>query len=99
VGRMYSRVLIGPAVEGAISTVEWSFWVYQGITMCNTVPAAGATVDELYRFLEDVSSVAEYDDDNVTAYEPYVYQSHTQLGYPSEEPTYFEEPLLLMFTE
>ncbi|MEO7736240.1 MAG: hypothetical protein ABIY55_35100, partial [Kofleriaceae bacterium] len=80
-------------------TVEWSFWVYRGVTKCDTVPAAGATVDELYDFLEDVSSVTEYDDENVGAYEPYVYQSHTQLGYPSEEPSYFEDPHLLMFSD
>lgn len=96
---VYGRVAIGPAVEGAISDFEWSYWTYHGLADCEKVPAAGATVDELYAFLEKVSSVTEYDDENVAAYEPYVYQSHTELGYPSEEPSYFEEPALLMFTD
>jgi hypothetical protein len=98
-GRSYSRVLIGPAVEGAVADLEWSFWVYAGLAMCDAVPPPGATVDQLYAFLERVSSVMEYDDDNVATYEPYVYQSHTQLGYPSEEPTYLEDAQLLTFTE
>jgi hypothetical protein len=93
----YTRVLLEPAVEAAIASVEWSFWQYLGISQCPIVPAQDATVDNLFAFLEQVSPVGDYDDDSVAFYEAYVYQSHTQLGYPSEEPSYLEDLKLLTF--
>jgi hypothetical protein len=61
------------------------------------VPPQDATAANLFEFLEEVSPVSEYDDENVAFYEAYVYQSHAELGYPSEEPSYLEGMGLLQF--
>ena len=45
-GYQYTRVLLGPAVESAIDSLEWSFWQYYGITFCTQVPATTATAPQ-----------------------------------------------------
>ncbi len=95
----YERVLLEPAVEAAVASLEWSFWQYEGIESCNTVPPAGATAEHLFAFLDEVSPVAAYDDENVAFYEAYVYQARAELGYPSEEPSYLEAMGLLRYSD
>ena len=45
----YTRVAIGPALESAIVSFEWSFWQYFGITQCASLPMTTATDDAVVR--------------------------------------------------
>jgi hypothetical protein len=92
-GRSYTRVAIGPAVEAAIAGLEWNFWQMSGISECLNLPGPGASDDDLFAFLDKVSSIAEYDDERVEFFEPYVYQSYAELGYPDASVSYLAASL------
>ncbi len=80
----YTRVAIGPAVEAAVVSLEWTFWQYLGAEVCGQVPAVTASDDEMFAFLERVSPVSDNDDENLAVLEPYYYQTYAQLGYPDD---------------
>ena len=80
----YTRVAIGPAVEAAIVSLEWTFWQYLGAEVCGQIPAVTASDDEMFAFLERVSPVSDNDDENLAVLEPYYYQSYAQLGFPDD---------------
>jgi hypothetical protein len=84
----YTRVALGPAVEAAIVSLEWTFWQYSGVTRCPDVPGPDATDDQLFAFLDDVSPVSDSDDEKLAAFEAYYYQSYAELGYPEEGAAY-----------
>ena len=84
----YTRVALGPAVEAAIVSLEWTFWQYSGVTRCPDVPGPDATDDELFAFLDDVSPVSDNDDRRIAAFEAYFYQSYAELGYPDVGAAY-----------
>jgi hypothetical protein len=71
------------AFEGAVTELLWAFWQYGGLSDCAGIPAASATDDEVYSFLEQVSGVSFYADFVIGYFEPYFYQAAAELGYPS----------------
>jgi hypothetical protein len=87
-GYTYARVLLGPAVEGAIDSLEWSFWQYYGIGECPMVPAVTATDDALWGFLDTISPPSDSDDEQTAAFEAFYYQVYAQLGYPDGGDAY-----------
>jgi hypothetical protein len=93
-GHAYTRILLGPAVEGSIAALEWSFWQYYGVEYCEDVPAVTASDDELFEFLDTVAPVGDFDDDQVAAFEAYYYQAYAQLGFPADGVGYLEPHLL-----
>jgi len=93
-GHAYTRIALGPAVEGSVASLEWTFWQYFGVTSCDQVPAVSATDDELFDFLDAVSPVGDNDDEQVALFEAYYYQASAQLGFPADNATYLE-PFLL----
>ncbi|MBV8756725.1 MAG: aminopeptidase [Deltaproteobacteria bacterium] len=90
----YTRVLIGPAVESAIDSLEWSFWQYYGITECPNVPALTATDDAMFKWLDKISPVSESDDNEVGLFDAYYYQAYFQLGYPDGGAAYLKPYLM-----
>ena len=92
-GHSYTRVEIGAAVEAAITSLEWTFWQYHGNDECGTVPLPGPdeTAQTLFDFLTAVSPVGENDDDMLAMFEPYYYQSCTELGYPDYGAAYLRD--------
>jgi hypothetical protein len=93
-GYAYTRVAIGPAVEDAISGLEWSFWQYFGIDYCTTVPATSASDDEMYAFLDMISPVSGDSDAQLALFEAYYYQADVQLGYPDPGVSYLDPYLI-----
>jgi PS-10 peptidase S37 len=93
-GIRYTRVLIGPAVEGSITSVEWAYWQYLGVSYCPMVPAVTASDDDFWDFLEDASAVSDNADDRIAQFEAYYYQAYAQLGFPDSIPAYLK-PFLL----
>lgn len=89
----YSRVKIGPAVEGAIAGLEWGFWQLTGADQCDKIPPTTASDDELFDFLEQNCPVSEYDDEQLGIYAPYYYQSYAQLGYPDDTVSYLTDQM------
>jgi hypothetical protein len=90
---VYTRVKIGPAVEAAITGLEWGFWQTAGGDHCGEVPLTTASDDELFEFLKQMSPVSEYDDEQLGYYAPYYYQSYAQLGYPDGTVAYLTDQL------
>lgn len=93
----YTRVLIGPAVETAIDSFEWSFWQYFGITECPNLPATTASDDTLFTYLDKISPVSESDDSETGLFDAYYYQAYFQLGYPDGGAAYLKP--YLMYTD
>jgi hypothetical protein len=93
-GHAYTRVLLGPAVEGSITSLEWAFWQYQGVEACPKVPAPTASDDAFWEFLDEVSPVSDSADERIAQFEAYYHQAYAQLGFPDSIPAYLE-PFLL----
>lgn len=86
----YTRIALGPAVEGSIASLEWAFWQYYGVDFCDQVPAPTASDDALFDFLDTVAPVGDNDDAQVAAFEAYYYQAYAQLGFPDSNATYLD---------
>jgi hypothetical protein len=93
-GHTYTRIALGPAVEGSIASLEWAFWQYYGVDYCDEVPSATASDNDLFDFLDTVAPVGDNDDDQVALFEAYYFQAYAQLGYPDNNATYLD-PFLL----
>ncbi|MGX6604972.1 S28 family serine protease [Micromonosporaceae bacterium Da 78-11] len=69
--------------EMTVLDTVWAFWQYSSAADCATVPAAGATDDELYDWIDGVAGWSFYTDQALEYYWPYYYQAASQLGWPS----------------
>lgn len=96
-GPHYTRIALGPAVEAAILGLEWTFWQYSGVSLCDQVPGPDASEETLFGFLNKISPVSDYADAKLAYLEPYYYQAHSQLGYPDAGAHYLLP--FLWFTE
>jgi hypothetical protein len=61
----------------------WAFWQYSVAADCAGVPAATATDDEIFNWINGVAGWSFYTDQGLEFYWPYYYQAATQLGWPS----------------
>ncbi|HEX8115599.1 MAG TPA: hypothetical protein VF516_48070, partial [Kofleriaceae bacterium] len=92
-GHAYTRVKLGPAVEAAITGLEWGFWQTAGDGHCDHVPQITDSDDALFQFLKDTSPVSDYDDEQIGYYAPYYYQSYWQLGIPDYTVPYLTDQM------
>jgi hypothetical protein len=93
-GYQYRRIAIGPAVESAIQSLEWSFWQYFGVDECASVPTVAASDDAMFLFLDQISPPSDNDDDQIGMFEAYYYQAYFQLGYPDPSTPYLTSLLI-----
>jgi PS-10 peptidase S37 len=70
------------ALEFAVVETPFAFWQYYRFTSCDAIPSPDASAAELFTFLDGVSSVSFFADDDLNAFAPYYYQSATELGGP-----------------
>ncbi|GLW05712.1 tripeptidyl aminopeptidase [Microtetraspora sp. NBRC 13810] len=68
--------------EMTVLDTAWAFWQYSDVSACAGVPAATATDDELYAWIDAVAFFGFYTDQGLDYYTPYYYQAATQLGWP-----------------
>ena len=61
----------------------WAFWQYSLESDCAAVPAAGASDDEIWAWIDGVAGWSFYTDQSLEYYAPYYYQAASQLGWPS----------------
>ncbi|MFF3596398.1 S28 family serine protease [Kitasatospora indigofera] len=71
------------AYEVGVLDVVWAFWQYSTEADCADVPAAGATDDQLYAWLDTHSGVTSNSDQSLAGYTAYYYQAGTELGSPN----------------
>jgi hypothetical protein len=92
---MYKRFGVAQSFEYSILDVYWAFWQYQPASLCNSVPAANATADVMFKFLTDIDVISDGQDSSVDFFGPYFYQAAYELGVPAS----WEDPLkpLLQF--
>jgi PS-10 peptidase S37 len=93
-GHAYTRIPLGPALESAVASLEWTFWQYFGVNYCTQVPQPTASDAELWDFLDMISPVTDNDDTQIAAFEAYYYQSYVQLGYPDGGAAYLDPYLM-----
>jgi len=93
-GYKYTRIPIGPAVESAVASLEWTFWQYFGVNYCTMVPLPTASDLELWDFLDMIAPVSDNDDQQIAQFEAYYYQSYVQLGYPDAGAAYLDPYLM-----
>ncbi|MEV6302630.1 S28 family serine protease [Actinoplanes sp. NPDC051861] len=60
----------------------WAFWQYSLESDCASVPAATATDDELWEWIDGVAGWSFYTDQGLEYYFPYYRQAAAQLGWP-----------------
>ncbi len=83
-GWTFSRTLgtADRSFEMTVLDTVWAFWQYSVAADCAAVPAATATDDELYDWIDSVAGWSFYTDQSLEYYWPYYYQAATQLGAP-----------------
>nr|WP_221381941.1 S28 family serine protease [Actinoplanes polyasparticus] len=69
--------------EMTVLDTVWAFWQYSVAADCAGVPAATATDDEIFNWINGVAGWSFYTDQGLEFYWPYYYQAATQLGWPS----------------
>jgi len=74
---------IDKAFEMVVLDTVWAFWQYSTQADCANVPAATATTDELYTFIDNVAGFSFYADQGILPYATYYRQAATQLGWPT----------------
>lgn len=70
------------AFEMTVLDTVWAFWQYLSTADCAGVPAATATDEQLYDWIDAVAGWSFYTDQGVEYYWPYYYQAASQLGWP-----------------
>nr|AYM53914.1 lipoprotein [Corallococcus coralloides] len=81
----YGFNVLGPdrTLEFGIVELPFYFWQYGDASWCETIPAPGASSDELFAFLDGVDDlIYTYADELLDAYAGYYHQAATELGWP-----------------
>jgi hypothetical protein len=71
------------AFESNLVSLPFLFWQYWGVEYCSWVPSIDASDDEIFDFLEMITTFEGNSDEELIRFLPYSYQAATQLGYPS----------------
>lgn len=76
---------LGPdkALEHSVLELPFGFWQYQTQSRCATIPADGAPLADVWKFMTDVAQIGSYGDGSVGYFVPYYYQAARQLGDPA----------------
>jgi hypothetical protein len=88
VGDGYLTFGLSRTLDLAALELQFTFWQYGGEYGCATIPAAGATPQQLFDFMDRVyggpdGTAWSWGDATLQYYAPYYYQCATQLGYPA----------------
>ncbi|WP_434589723.1 S28 family serine protease [Streptomyces sp. A5-4] len=70
------------AYESTVLDFVWAFWQYSLVADCAAVPAADASDQEIYDYVDSISGFSAYTDQGLNTYTPYYYQAGTQMGAP-----------------
>lgn len=73
------------ALEVLVLDTPFTFWQYGTQEQCALVPGSGASVDDIWTFIDKTVGWNFYTDAGVAPYVPYYYQAGTQLGWPEAD--------------
>lgn len=82
---------IARALERGIVEFEWGYWQYLGLGYCDRIPDSTADDQTVLAFLEQIRSLTNMSDQTIAVFEPYFYQSFTQIGYPGIPSTHLDD--------
>ena len=77
----YTYLTFEEAMEYAVLEYPFSFWQWGGV--CNEIPSADATLDEVLDHFLEVSGISFFSDIDMERYAAHYYQAGTQMGYYS----------------
>lgn len=94
-GRTLALLGADKALEFAVIEAPFTLWQYSNAGLAAQVPAASASAQQLYGFLDAIyfGVVASVSDDTLTYYAAYYYQCATQLGYPDVKTSHLSDLL------
>jgi hypothetical protein len=81
------------ALEILVLDTPFTFWQYGQQADCALVPGDGASVDQIWDFMEKTVGWDFYTDTGVAPYSPYYYQAGTQLGWPEADESHVRDLL------
>ena len=81
------------ALEVLVLDTPFTFWQYGLQADCALVPGAGASVDDLWTFIDKTVGWDFYNDAGVAPYSAYYYQAGTQLGWPEADESAVRDQL------
>ncbi|CAM3208232.1 hypothetical protein G4177_03355 [Corallococcus sp. ZKHCc1 1396] len=85
-GLSYDLLGQDKALEFTVLESAFAFWQYGDASLCDTIPAPGATAEELMGFLDGIVGLSYMSDSDLDYFAAYDFQAATQLGsYASEE--------------
>ena len=73
------------ALEVLVLDTPFTFWQYETQAQCTLVPGSGASVEDLWTFIDKTVGWDFYNDAGVAPYTAYYYQAGTQLGWPEAD--------------
>ena len=82
---------IARALESGVVEFEWGYWQYLGLSSCDRIPDSTADDEAVLAFLERIQSLTNVSDQTLAVFEPYFYQSFTQIGYPAIPDAHLED--------
>lgn len=93
-GYTYDTVGVEAAFEGAVSGIEWAYWQYLHVSLCDQVPSPTASDGQLMDFLAYASGVSSGSDQSIARFQPYYVQAEVELGYPGTLDPHLENLLV-----
>ncbi len=81
------------AFEYCVVEYHFAFWQFHN-SDCSTIPEEGASYDEMFAHLRDVTWINFFADPYMLYYEPYYYQALAELGYPSYITEHIDDLLI-----
>jgi len=80
-------------LELNIMDYPFAFWQYFSYT-CESIPdTATSTASQIFNHYTSIVPISSFSDNNISFYEPYVYQAMTELGAPAYETGYLSNYL------
>ncbi|MBJ6765810.1 hypothetical protein JGU66_34075 [Myxococcaceae bacterium JPH2] len=81
-GDTYGVLGVERSLEFGIVEMPFYFWQYGTPSLCDAIPAPGATATQVFAFLDYITGMAStYGDSSLDYFAAYYYQSATELGW------------------
>lgn len=93
----FDLIGLDPTLEGTVISLAFAFWQYNGANLCNSIPGAAASDDEVWNFFNDVGLPLYSADPWLLGFEPYYWQAYSELGTPGIDTAHLSDLLTVDF--
>lgn len=97
-GVAFDLLGIDAAFESTVMSFSFAFWQYQDASLCDSVPDAAASDDQVFSFFDLVGLPIFSADPYVLGFEPYYWQAYSELGTPGIDTTHIDDLLTVDFS-